>query len=202
MFTSYGGLEIKLIVRNFKLQSGGSSKVMLSRYPVNIYRDDEMKTLFQGYAHQCITAAVNKGCKGESLPAIGSKGNSVCSFASGNNFNYGFSSGKTPTVDMNSIVKQEKGSSAFKKSSDSARVGVKSKLTKSPKNKAGKGAGLAAQSKAIMKSKAAGKKSTARPKTGMTPGAMATPGGKKSSHTPNITKSQIQKMKEWIKKKK
>lgn len=48
-FTSYAGIEIKLIVHNFKVVQGTKEKVLLSRYPVNIYRDDEMKTLFQLY---------------------------------------------------------------------------------------------------------------------------------------------------------
>lgn len=44
VFTSYGGIEIRLIVSNFKIVQG--PQVALSRYPVNLYRDDEMKTLF------------------------------------------------------------------------------------------------------------------------------------------------------------
>jgi len=45
VFTSYAGIEIALVVNSFKLVQGGQ-KVLLSRYPVNLYRDDEMKTLF------------------------------------------------------------------------------------------------------------------------------------------------------------
>ena len=44
IFTSYGGLEVKLIVRAFK-PLAGNDKVVLSRHPSNLYRDDEMKTL-------------------------------------------------------------------------------------------------------------------------------------------------------------
>ena len=51
-FTSYAGIEIKLCVNSFKLVPGTKDKVLLSRYPVNLYRDDEMKTLFQAYHHQ------------------------------------------------------------------------------------------------------------------------------------------------------
>jgi len=50
-FTSYAGIEIRLIVGSFKLVQGTKEKVLLSRYPVNLYRDDEMKTLFQSYHH-------------------------------------------------------------------------------------------------------------------------------------------------------
>jgi len=45
VFTSYGGIEIKLIAKSFKL-AASKDQVLLSRYPLNLYRDDEMKTLF------------------------------------------------------------------------------------------------------------------------------------------------------------
>merc|ERR1719506_845245 len=51
VFTSYAGIEIALIVKSFKLVQGGG-KVELSNYPLNLYRDDEMKTLFQAYHHR------------------------------------------------------------------------------------------------------------------------------------------------------
>ena len=43
VFTSYGGIEIRLIVKAFTLNDGGSPT--LSRHPINIFRDDEIKTL-------------------------------------------------------------------------------------------------------------------------------------------------------------
>jgi len=55
VFTSYGGLEVKLIVRSFKPNVQEKDKVVLSRHPVNLYRDDEMKTLIQNYTHQCLS---------------------------------------------------------------------------------------------------------------------------------------------------
>ena len=51
IFTSYGGLEVRLIVKAFKLNQQDKDKVVLSRHPVNLYRDDEMKTLIQNYTH-------------------------------------------------------------------------------------------------------------------------------------------------------
>ena len=47
VFTSYGGIEIKLIVKAFKHLSYEKDKVNLQRYPINLYRDDEIKTLIQ-----------------------------------------------------------------------------------------------------------------------------------------------------------
>ena len=71
VFTSYNGLEVKLIVRAFK-QAPGSDKVVLSRHPVNLYRDDEMKTLIKNYTHKSIGAAVG-GAKAN-MPEISTFG--------------------------------------------------------------------------------------------------------------------------------
>jgi len=87
-FTSYGGIEVKLIVKSFKPMVGG--KVMLSRWPVNIYRDDEIKTLIQNYTHKCVSAAIKTGVKGENMPDTTKKVNvssGVVNFASGTSFN-------------------------------------------------------------------------------------------------------------------
>ena len=110
VFTSYAGIEIRLIVNNFRLVQG-NQKVLLSRYPVNLYRDDEMKTLFQAYHHRTLTTRVSNK---DSLPDVTRKGDSVVSFASGNKFQYGFKSGTTATVDLRSIAKNEKGANFLK----------------------------------------------------------------------------------------
>jgi len=121
VFTSYGGLEVRLIVKQFKPNVTDKDKVVLSRHPVNLYRDDEMKTLIQNYTHSCVAGAVQSGAKGD-LPDISKfsakagVGQGVVSFASGGNFNgWGFKDGKTPTQDVNSIFKQEKGNEAYKR---------------------------------------------------------------------------------------
>jgi len=44
--------------------------VTLSRYPVNLYRDDEIKTLIQSYTHSCVSSAIKAGVKSESLPDV------------------------------------------------------------------------------------------------------------------------------------
>lgn len=51
IFTSYSGIEVKLIVKQFKPSLQDKDRVTLTRYPVNLYRDDEMKTLIQNYTH-------------------------------------------------------------------------------------------------------------------------------------------------------
>lgn len=70
VFTSYGGLEVRLIVKSFKPSLEKSDQVRLTRHPVNLFRDDEMKTLIQNYNHESVTAAVKSGIKSDSCPDI------------------------------------------------------------------------------------------------------------------------------------
>jgi hypothetical protein len=70
IFTSYGGIEVKLIVKSFKTSLQDKDKITLTRYPINLFRDDEMKTLIQNYTHSCILGAVKSFVKTESLPDI------------------------------------------------------------------------------------------------------------------------------------
>ena len=42
-FTSYAGLEMRVIVHEFKVKI--EDKVSLNHYPTNLYRDDEVKTV-------------------------------------------------------------------------------------------------------------------------------------------------------------
>ena len=70
IFTSYAGIEIRLIVKAFKTSTTEKDRVTLTRYPVNLFRDDEMKTLIQSYTHQCLTDNVKNVLKNETLPDI------------------------------------------------------------------------------------------------------------------------------------
>lgn len=101
IFTSYSGIEVKLIVKQFKPSLQDKDRVTLTRYPVNLYRDDEMKTLIQNYTHQCLGNAIKGSIKNESLPDIqkfSSKSyvsQGIVNFASGSSFNaYSFKEGK------------------------------------------------------------------------------------------------------------
>jgi hypothetical protein len=120
VFTSYGGIECRLIVKSFKPVTQDMDHSTLTRHPVNLYRDDEMKTLIQNYIHSCVTKAVT-GVKDSlvdihKFPVKGDVTQGVVSFANGNEFNsYSFKEGKNQTVDFNTIFKQEKGADALKK---------------------------------------------------------------------------------------
>jgi co-chaperonin GroES (HSP10) len=47
VFTSYGGIEMKLIVHDFKVKIG--DKVQMNHYPTNLYRDDEAKNYITSF---------------------------------------------------------------------------------------------------------------------------------------------------------
>jgi hypothetical protein len=52
VFTSYGNLEARLIVSSFKPNL--TEKLNPTRFPTNLFRDDEMKTTIQHFRHQSI----------------------------------------------------------------------------------------------------------------------------------------------------
>ena len=56
VFTSYANLEVRLIVHSFKPNL--QEKLNASRYPLNLYRDDEMKTTIQHFRHQALSVII------------------------------------------------------------------------------------------------------------------------------------------------
>jgi hypothetical protein len=120
VFTSYAGVELKLIVNSFSVNKDTS--VSLNRHPINLYRDNEMKTLINQFVHSAQSSAISSGLKTESLPDISkftSKGNvsqGVVKFASGESFsNFGFKESKTAVLDSNALLRADKGAAAAKK---------------------------------------------------------------------------------------
>jgi hypothetical protein len=148
VFTSYGGLELRLIVKEFNLnQKQGVQRVKqgdLQRYPVNIYRDDEIKTLFQRYTHDALSSAVKAGINKESLPDVSKKtsvSSGVVKFNSGDNFSsWKFKEGKTAVVSIESIYAAEKGTKKAAGSSGKAKVVSKTAVSKRKVAKSGTGA--------------------------------------------------------------
>jgi hypothetical protein len=205
VFTSYAGIEIRLIVKSFKVEKGDAT---LTRYPLNLYRDDEIKTLIQSYLHGQVAGAVKSSQKSESLPDMsklqskGAVSQGIVKFASGESFsNYGFTSGKTATLDMNSIFKMEKGAAAFNKLS-AGGVSVKPKVS-GGKVKVGKKLS-AKKSEPVAKKleKFADNKKKSTKRIPGSVGGMPTPGDKGSAATAGIkTMDQYKKMIAWYKKK-
>jgi hypothetical protein len=215
VFTSYAGIEIRLIVKSFKIEKGDAS---LTRYPLNLYRDDEIKTLIQSYLHGQVTSTVKAGCKTDSLPdmaKIATKGTvaqqGVVKFAQGDSFsNYGFTSGKTQVLELNNIFKMEKGAAAFSKLS-AGGVSIKPKVSGS-KVKVGKKssakktlavAAAAAEPIAKKLEKVADNKKKSTKRIPGSVGGMPTPGDKGSAGgTTGIkTMDQYKKMIAWYRKK-
>lgn len=208
VFTSYAGVELKLIVKSFKVQPGGEkNKLSIIRYPVNIYRDSEIKNLISSFVGGAQSAAISSGVKGESLPDISkfqAKANvsqGVVKFASGDTFTaYGFKSANTATQDMNSIWKSEKGALPSKKGDKAVKPkiqGGSKKIKKSPK----KAGGIAGK---LAKFTPGGKKSLPKKSVGRVGGGtMASPGeGKSAAATAQAkTMKEFKQMVAFIKKK-
>ena len=124
VFTSYAGVELKLIVKSFKVQPGNAgTKLSIIRYPVNIYRDSEIKNLVSSFVNEAQGAAISSAIKSESLPDIykfqakSSVAQGVVKFGAGDSFTaYGFKSGGTPVMEMNALYKLEKGGAPKAKS--------------------------------------------------------------------------------------
>ena len=73
-FTSYAGIEMKMIIQDFKVKVNDESK--LSKYPANLYRDDEVKLTIQNFVRTQRLASLNDVLK-KSTPSDAASGNSV-----------------------------------------------------------------------------------------------------------------------------
>ena len=63
VFTSYAGLEVRLIIHSFKPQL--SESLHPTRWPTNLYRDDEFKTTIQAMRHAGVVASLAKASAGD-----------------------------------------------------------------------------------------------------------------------------------------
>lgn len=151
IFTSYGNLEIRLIVNSFKANL--NEKLNPTRYPINLFRDDEIKTQIQQFRHAAIQAALSKNIKGDSLPDIAKvstaskakvEGGIVKASASkGEDFSdFSFKEGNTAVLSLKDIFVQEKGKDAAAKVAETGAA-PKVKTVKGAKKAASKSAGKA-----------------------------------------------------------
>lgn len=132
VFTSYGGLECRLIVHSFKPQL--KENLHPTRHPSNLYRDDEFKTTIQNFRHTQVVAAAAKG--GSGAPAIGSgKGNVSQGVLNNSCGEWSFKEGNTKTISLGG---------GRKKSAGDAKVSVKGGKKIVKKVVKGKGNALAA----------------------------------------------------------
>lgn len=188
---SYDGVEVRLIVSSFKTSL--QDKLNPVRYPSNLFRDNEMKTIIQHYKHECLQKAFAKS-KGDSLPDIakvtaadkkenwGSKG-TVAIKAEG-----GFKEGHTHSVELKDVFIQEKGAAAYNKKKNNEQVssapktaGGKKRVAKADSKKSG--AAKTEVRKILKYTPKKGGKSSAKNSVAGKKQTMSSPHGKKSVKT-------------------
>lgn len=214
VFTSYGGVEVRLVVRSFKPVLQEKDQPTLTRHPVNLYRDDEVKTLIQHYTHSCIARSVKDSGSLPDISRMSAKAGvtqGVHSFASGASFSgFNFREGKTATVDMNAIFKQEKGADALRRLQAGPSAGGKAKVVggarKAARGRKG-GAGIGQIVEKISKftpgdKKSAAKKSTARIVSARAPTLQSPGGDKHAGTTDHQSMRDFQRMVNFLKSKK
>lgn len=171
VFTSYGGVEVRLVVHSFKPQL--NEALHPTRWPTNLYRDDEFKTTIQHFRHRSVQQSLanhkfnDQPLAGKGEPIIHGKDD------------WHFKEGSTRVASLAGAARKPAAApsaAAKAKGGASAKKSGKAAVKKVPK---------AAASKAISKIAAA----SAIAKTKKTPAgakgskSMPTPVGKKSAGT-------------------
>lgn len=178
-FTSYAGVEVRLIVHSFKPQFGDS--VHPSRHPSNLFRDDEFKTVVQSFRHSQLQAGASAAK--DMAPLAGGKGSvaqGIVAAAKGDGWS--FREGSTKTV---SIVAAPAKRAAASHSAAKVKGGASGKRAAKAAGKASKSAAKSAV-ESVMKftpKKAAAAKGKQSAKRSVSKKAMRTPSGKKSLTT-------------------
>lgn len=192
VFTSYAGVECRLIVHSFKPQLKES--LHPTRYPTNLYRDDEFKTTIQAFRHQQVCAAA-AGKKIEMAPITGGK-NVVSQGVLANSCGeWQFKEGNTKVEVLAGSGKQPKKETA---TAPKAKGGKKASAKKSTAKAAAKGTtsvdALTAAAASTSVKKSAGKSSRTGKKS-VTSRPPATPeGGKRTKgSTSGMTVPQYRK---------
>jgi hypothetical protein len=150
VFTSYAGVEIRFVVNSVSATASGSDSIALSRQPVNIYRDSEIKALI----NKCVWDAQMKTVSAAGLPDISKmagKGNVAAGIVKCADAKVAGMKAPTPTVAVGGGKKSAVGKAIKPK----VAGGAKTKIIK----KASKGASVA---KKLMKSTPGGKMTTGR----------------------------------------
>ena len=185
VFTSYNGVECRLIVHSFKPQLKES--LHPTRYPTNLYRDDEFKTTIQAFRHaQVVKAAAAK--KVDMAPITGGKGQVSQGILSNSCGEWQFKEGNTKVVSLGGAAPTGGAADA------AARVKGKKASTKKATAKASSKGAAAVDSLMAGGRKSTGKKSAAGKKS-VPSRAPATPeGGKRTKgSTGTMTVPQYKK---------
>jgi len=168
VWTSYAGLEVRLIVKEFKpvMNDNGA----LPRHPTNLYRDDEFKTTIQHYRF-VEAAKAGAAMNMPAAPLNGNKGNVSQNVFQAAADNWNFKSGHSKTVSL------RKAASPAKKAGTPTAVrasgGVKKVVAKGGRASTSKAAAIAkfsgsAKAKKSVSKNTPGNKSTGRNSRGTT----------------------------------
>jgi len=149
VFTSYAGVECRLIVHSFKPQL--KEQLHPTRYPTNLYRDDEFKTTIQAFRHaQVVSAAA--GRKNDMAPISGGKGQVSQGVLTNSCGEWQFKEGNTKVVSLGGAKSKTGGAPS------AAKVKGGKKVVKKAASKAGAKSDAAVAS-LMSGAKKAGKKS-------------------------------------------
>jgi len=188
VFTSYGGVEVRLVVHSFKPQL--TEALHPTRWPTNLYRDDEFKTTIQHFRHRSVQ---------QSLASYnGGDGNIV----SGKD-DWHFKDGTTKVVTLGGAAKKApaaaaaapkvKGGASGKRANKAASKSAKKSATKAPAAKT--------VDKVLKFTPSKKASATNKDKKSVTVGKKATlptPAGKKSSGN-TTDKMSMQTFKQFLK---
>lgn len=127
VFTSYANVECRLIVHSFKPQL--KETLHPTRYPTNLYRDDEFKTTIQAFRHSQVLAA--SAAKSSSMaPLFGGKGNVGQGINAGAVGEWSFKEGNTKTVSLGGGKKKASGETGAAHVKGGAKKVTKKAITK------------------------------------------------------------------------
>ena len=180
VFTSYAGVECRLIVHSFKPQLKES--LHPTRYPTNLYRDDEFKTTIQAFRHaQVCAAAASK--KVEMAPLTGGKGQVSQGIMANSCGEWQIKEGNTKVVQLGGGKKKEPTAQAVK--STGKKVVPKKAAKASTKKTKAVDALMSGGKKSGKKSEGGKKSASARPP--------ATPDGKRTGTNSKMTVRRFKK---------
>ena len=182
VFTSYNGLEVRLIVHSFKPNM--SEQVHPKRWPSNLYRDSEFKGTIQAFRHRCVQAAADKVASNDT--PLSCKNVSESIVAGKDDWN--FKEGNTAVISIGGGRKAVAAGGAAK-----VKAGAKGKAKAAAKASAKKGAGVVAKV-----AKFTPKKGAAKGKQSTSGKRAASPGGKKSA-VGTTDRMNMQTLKKFLK---
>lgn len=193
VFTSYAGVECRLIVHSFKPQLKES--LHPTRYPTNLYRDGEFKTAIQAFRHaQVVAQAASK--KIEMAPISGGKGQVNQGIMSGSCGEWQFKEGTTKVVTLGGGKAEKKASGAATK----VKGGKKASAKKATAKAAVKSS--AAVDAMMSGAKKTGKKSQGKKSVSSRPPATPDAGKRTGGSTGNMTVAQYRQFLQQVKKSK